>query len=160
MRRTAVGLAVGVLLGGCADPYRSAPRPAAPPVSALSVAPAADAARTFALRWINWDWRDASTQQQVLSRLAAGELAVQLLANAASARIGASLQRDKPSRRGRVAAAEVRTAGAAARGLVVTREQSYTAGRADLGGSHYRVYLVRLVRRDARWEVSAWKPQP
>lgn len=153
--------AVSILLVGCADPYRSAPRRASPAVSALRDAPAKAAARAFARRWINWDWRDASEQQRSLARLAAGELAVQLRANAASARIDASLRRDKPSRQGRVAAVDVTLTGARARGLIVTREQSYSAGRADLGGLRYRVYLVGLVRRgDVRWEVSAWQPQP
>ena len=31
-----------------------------------------------------------------------------------------------------------------AAGIVVTREQTYTDGRADLGGQRYRVYLIRL----------------
>ena len=55
----------------------------------------------------------------------------------------ASLRRDTPGvarygRRDRPA----RRRAAAPRGLVVTREQTYTAGRADLGGRRYRVYHV------------------
>jgi hypothetical protein len=45
-------------------------------------------------------------------------------------------------------------------GLVVTHEQSYTDGRADLGGAHYRVYLTALEREGRRWEITRWEPQP
>ena len=49
---------------------------------------------------------------------------------------------------------------AQAAGIVVTREQTYTDGRADLGGRRYRVYLIRLTREPNGWGVSAWEPQP
>ena len=45
-------------------------------------------------------------------------------------------------------------------GLIVTLEQTYTDGHADLGGARYHVYRVRLSRARHRWEVTAWQPQP
>lgn len=161
MRRLAIAAALAVLLGGCADPYRHVPRGVTPRPTpqARPIAPTATA-RAFALRWVNWDWRSAAAQQGALAQLAAGQLAIDLRANAASARIDASLQRDKPRVRGSIAAVDLTTGAGVAQGLVVTREQSYTAGRSDLGGPHYRVYTARLMRHGSVWEVSAWQPQP
>jgi hypothetical protein len=59
-----------------------------------------------------------------------------------------------------VAAISVSAHGGQASGLVVTHEQTYTNGRADLGGQRYRVYLIRMKRERHRWGVSAWQPQP
>jgi hypothetical protein len=112
------------------------------------------------MRWINWDWRTAAKQQRALAHLAAGELARTLRANAASARIDATIARDKPSSRGTVAAIQLTRTGTAAAGLIVTHEQRSTGGRADLGGQRYRVYLVALQRRGGKWKVSRWAPQP
>ena len=112
------------------------------------------------MRWINWDWRTAAKQQRALAQLAAGELARTLRANAASTRIDATIARDKPGSRGTVEAIQLTRTGTAAAGLIVTREQNSTGGRADLGGQRYRVYLVALQRRGGKWEVSRWAPQP
>jgi hypothetical protein len=118
------------------------------------------AAQAFAVTWVNWDWRSSEQQQQQLARLAVGKLARQLQASAADARRDASLARDKPGSRGAVAATNLRVDGRRAQGLVVTREQTYTAGRADLGGQRYRVYRVALVADHKRWGASSWQPQP
>jgi hypothetical protein len=182
---TAVALAAALALGGCHDPYAShrsqpqpthttttapapgdaaAPGPAAPPLPdprPQSSRAARAAARSFATRWINWDWRSAARQQRALAKLTGDELARTLLANAESARIDATLMRDKPGSRGSVAAIDLkRTDAAGAAGLVVTHEQSYTDGHADLGGQRYHVYLIALRRQSGRWEVSRWAPQP
>jgi hypothetical protein len=173
-------------LVGCQDPYArdhtESPRAPAQPTTAaptaterpgrsttLSPAPDAPApssrsaratARAFGSRWVNWDWRTATGQQGALAGLAAADLASQLRANARSARIDATLARDRPGSRGRVLAVQVSTSGGRAAGIVVTREQTLTDGRADLGGARYRVYTIRLVEIRRYWEVSAWTPQP
>lgn len=162
---------------GCADPYerqqrarRTAdpaqtvtPGPPAGPISTatptLGRSPRATS-RAFAERWVNWDWRSASTQQRALARLATGSLAAQLRASARSSDVDASLRRDTPGVRGTVAAISLRTRSRRANGLIVTREQTYTAGRADLGGRRYRVYRIKLAGTSRGWEVSAWQPQP
>lgn len=162
MKRVASIALMGVALGGCSDPYAHTSRGVTPPSPRPVQEPesATTAARAFARHWVNWDWRSAGPQQRALSDLAAGRLASDLRASAASARIDASLTRDKPSVRGDVAVVHLAARRSRATGLVVTREQRYTAGRADLGGSRYRVYAITLARDGARWEVSAWKPQP
>ncbi len=181
---SALAAVLALAITGCQDPYtsdrtRAAPtptngrvatprdddRPGPPagplPATAQSLSPSGRrAARSFATGWINWDWRSAASQQRALARLATGDLARQLRANASSARIDASLARDKPGSRGTVAAIELSANHARAVGIVVTREQSYTAGHADLGGQHYRVYRTRLIHERNGWRVSAWEPQP
>jgi len=172
-----------VALAGCADPYardRAQPAPEPPPRSgspsdnarpgppAAPVTPAPApatasvrrAARSFAARWVNWDWQHAAGQQRALSRLATGALAEQLRANAASARIDATLARDRPGSRGSIVTTALRANRAQAGGIVVTHEQALTDGHAALGGLRYRVYVVRLRRAPGGWEVSAWQPQP
>jgi hypothetical protein len=177
-------IAAVLALAGCQDPYandhaRPAPAttqhvaeapsdtaqpgpPAAPPPAAPRQPSASprQAARTFAARWANWDWRTASRQQRALARLAVGRLAQQLTANASSARIDATLARDRPGVRGDVAAIDLDVRATRATGIVVTHEQTYTDGRADLGGGRYRVYLIRLASHRGGWGVSAWEPQP
>jgi hypothetical protein len=150
---------------GCQDPYARPERPSAapattPPVASRDADGARGAARIFASRWVNWDWGTAGAQQRALALLAVGRLAVDLRANASSARIDASLARDKPSSRGDVVATDLRGEAASATGIVVTREQTYTAGHADLGGRHYRIYRVRLTLSNGRWEVSSWERLP
>lgn len=182
----AATLALIVALAGCEDPYsheRTAPsdartshtatrgdvnRPAAPPARPLPEpanrqpvrTSAREAARVFAWRWVNWDWRTAARRQRALARLADGDLARQLDANAASARIDATLARDRPGSRGVVAAIELTVHDTRVSGLLVTHEQTYTDGRTDLGGRRYRVYLIGLKRDRRGWVVSAWQPQP
>lgn len=184
MTRDPAGLAALAVLciavAGCKDPYAgeraAAPRPAvstagdvtrpgpradaipATPQRPLRSPPAA--ARAFAATWVNWDWDTIDRQQRQLARLAVGELARQLNATATSTRRDASLARDKPGSRGKVAATNLRVDGRNAHGLVVTREQTYTDERADLGGQRYRVYRIRLVAGDQGWGVSAWQRQP
>jgi hypothetical protein len=150
---------------GCQDPYSRPERPtAAPatttPVTSRDASGARAAARIFASRWINWDWRTASKQQRALALRAGGKLAVDLRANASSARIDASLARDKPSSRGDVVTTDLRGQATSATGIVVTREQTYTAGHADLGAQHYRVYRAHLTLTNGRWEVSSWERLP
>ena len=178
--RLAALAALAVSVSGCQDPYaneRARPpkfatrttseveRPG-PRAGAIPAPPrqprrsAGAAAQAFAVTWVNWDWRSSEEQQQQLARLAVGELARQLEASAASAPRDASLARDKPGSRGAVAATNLRVDGRRAQGLVVTREQTYTAGRADLGGQRYRVYRVALRADQKRWGVSSWQPQP
>jgi hypothetical protein len=177
-------LALAVAITGCQDPYaRDRAEPASAPTAEPSAAPshvsqpgppprlvpsnaahrlpsARAAARSFATRWVNWDWRSAASQQRTLAHLATGDLARQLRANASSARIDATLARDKPGSRGSTAAIDMKTGNAEAAGIVVTREQTYTNRRADLGGRRYRVYLIHLKRDQDGWGVSAWRPQP
>jgi len=174
---------LAVALAGCADPYahdraqpaqEPGPQPGSPsdparpgpraapiaPVPARAATSARRAARTFAARWINWDWQRAAAQQRALARLATGALAQQLRANAASARIDATLARDRPGSRGTVVTTALRVSNAQADGIVVTHEQALTDGHAALGGLRYRVYIIRLARMPSSWEVSAWQPQP
>ena len=159
---------LALAIAGCQDPYASHDRPRprtptaeAPATTAVPRASSTErAARTFASRWINWDWRTAGTQQRALARLADGKLAEELRANAASARIDASLARDKPSSRGDVVATDIDGHAASTAGVVVTREQTYTAGHRDLGGQHHRVYRIHLTLTNGRWEVSSWNPLP
>ena len=162
-RRVAAAVAVAIAAGAlasCGDPYAQ-PRPSTPPAGrppVSSTAGAKAAARAFAARWTTWDWRSIAAQQRSLARLATGELAAQLRADTRTAE--ARLAHDKPSTRGAVAAISIHVLGRTAAGLVVTREQTSTAGHPDLGGLRYRVYLVELESVERRWEVSAWAPQP
>jgi hypothetical protein len=143
------------------DISRPGPRiPSPAPATARGSRSPRRAARSFAVRWVNWDWRTLAEQQRSLAGLATGLLAQRLRANGGSARIDASLARDKPGSRGAVAVIDLRAVGDRAWGVVVTREQSYTGGRAELGGRRYRVCLIRLSRARNGWEVSAWEPQP
>jgi hypothetical protein len=168
MTHRRVHLAVVVLAlvaAGCRDPYsqpdRRAPTAdAARPREHRDPADAERATRTFATRWINWDWRQAGAQQRALARLASRQLAADLNANARSARIDATLARDKPSSRGTVIGVDLPAAGATRSGVVATREQTYTAGQPDLGGQHHRVYRIRLTASHGRWEVSTWQRLP
>ena len=176
----AIGL-VACIATGCADPYEqkppsnvrgdssadaspaATPRRSAGPIEPSERTPGPSprvTARRFATRWVNWDWRSAAAQQRALARLATGALAAQLRASARATRVNESLRRDTPGMRGAVAAINLRTRAGHARGLIVTREQTYTAGRADLGGRRYRVYQVELVASARGWEVTAWQPQP
>ena len=181
---TALAVALALVIAGCQDPYagdraRSAApatqgteatpgdidRPGPPagpaPVAATHPSPSVRrAARLFAMRWVNWDWRSVAGQQRALARLALGDLSRALLADASSARVDASLARDKPGSRGTVAAIELKASDRRAAGIVVTREQTYTDDRANLGGPRYRVYLIRLSSELHGWGVSAWEPQP
>jgi hypothetical protein len=185
-RITLVSVLASLLVAGsgCQDPYSSQPslsspsptgnreatpgdtsrpgprNPAPAPATAGGSRSPRRAARSFATRWVNWDWRTAAEQQRALARLATGPLAQRLRANGGSVRIDASLARDKPGSRGAVAAIDLRAADDRASGVVVTREQSYAGGRADLGGRRYCVYLIRLSRERNGWEVSGWEPQP
>ena len=179
-----ITIALALTIAGCQDPYARQtarqpaqttsdpattpeddvrPGPSAGPLPAAPQRPARSArlaARAFATRWANWDWRDVARQQRTLARLAVGELARQLGANAANVRTDATLARDKPGSRGTVAALQLKRSGLRAAGIVVMREQTYTDGRADLGGQRYRVYRIRLHRHQGGWGVSAWEPQP
>ena len=179
-----LAVALTVTMSGCQDPYaRDRARPASAPAARPSAAPsdisqpgppagsvpstaarrapaARGAAGSFATRWVNWDWRSAAGQQRTLARLATAGLARQLRANASSARVDATLARDKSGARGSVAAIDLKAGTTEAAGIVVTREQTYTNGRADLGGRRYRVYLIHLARDQNGWGVSAWEPQP
>jgi hypothetical protein len=166
MRRASALLVLVLVLVGCRDPYAAERATTSASTTTTTVAEPAgggssgDAARTFATRWVNWDWRSAADQQRTLARLATGHLARDLTANARSARVDATLVRDRPGSRGTVAAVDLTTSQNRASGIVVTREQALTDGNPDLGGSRYRVYLPELVHNDGRWEVSAWQPQP
>ena len=182
-RKLSVLITIARVISGCQDPYasqntrqpaqstkpattpgdhvRPGPPAGPPPAAAQRPSPSPRlAARAFATRWANWDWRNAARQQRTLARLANGELARRLHSNAESARIDATLARDKPGSRGTVATTNLKTTGSRATGIVVTREQTYTDGRADLGGQRYRVYRIRLHRHRDGWGVSAWEPQP
>src|SRR6185437_6883018 len=109
------------------------------------------AAATFARAWVNWDWRAVAAQQRALARMAVGPLAAELQANAQTASADASLSRDRPSSRGSIVASDLHPNRGRVSGLVVTREQTYTDGHADLGGQHYRVYQAVLVRAKSGW---------
>lgn len=162
-------LVAGFVVAGCADPYarhaesgvsgHGATRPASPAVRSPEPSASA-AAKAFATRWVNWSWRSVTAQQRALARLATGSLADELRADARASALDESLARDKPAGRGRVAALELRPRGRGAAGLVVTREQTYTDGHADLGGLRYRVYEVAVVPTARGWQVSSWAPQP
>jgi hypothetical protein len=174
-----------VVVAGCRDPYTNDQRPSSLPAAPVTrtatvgdgdspgppIVPTSDresdrrasareVAAAFARGWSNWDWQRAAVQPRALARLATGGLVAQLRSSARSASADASLARDRPGARGSVIAVDLKqTDGAARAGVVVTREQSYTGGHADLGGEHYRVYLVRLVHVAGGWVVSEWAPQ-
>jgi hypothetical protein len=153
---------LAVALTGCKYPYpRGQPAPATSRstqhaddqqsslsgVVTTSARPSSVSARQtaelFARSWVNWDWRSAAEQQRALARLATGTLAGRLQANADSARINASLARDKPGSRGSIAAVDLIAHGSGAAGIVVAREQTYTDRHAGRGGRHFRVYRNR-----------------
>jgi hypothetical protein len=163
MRRLALLAVLVIGLAGCQDPYHHTDtvQSVARPQSATVIRTAPDAiARAFAKRWVNWDWRTAAARQRELARMAAGALATQLRANAGSVRLDATLARDRPGMRGTVAIVDLAQRRAAATGLVLTREQTYTNEHADQGGPRYRVYRVALIGAAGRWEVARWEPQP
>jgi hypothetical protein len=184
MTRAALALlaalaAVAFGLAACQDPYQTNqpdPRPTAtgtPPTHgdtratpARSITPheratgARAVALAFARAWSNWDWRTAAGQQRALAQLAVGRLAAQLRANADAAGSDASLARDRPGSRGRVIAVDLQRHHQGVAAVVVTREQTYTDGHADLGGQHHRVYRAALSRSALGWGISAWTPLP
>lgn len=152
-RRVIAALVVGIAVTGCQDPYAQPPSPRPTP-------PAADGrdevVRAFATGWITWDWQSVAEQQRSLARLATPMLARQLRQDAATSRGAAVLARQRPGVRGRLVVLKLSTAG---RGLVVTQESTLTDGQADLGGEHYRVYLVSTRKWRGQWKVSRWEPQ-
>ena len=176
----ALAVAIGAATAGCQDPYASTdpqrefapdaarrhasrPGPAARPLvpgAARGSRSPRRVASSFGELWVNWDWRTVGGQQRALARRATGQLARQLQANASSARIDATLARDKPGSRGAVTAVDLIATRERVTGIVVTREQTFTNGRADLGGRRYRVYRIHLRRDQDGWEVSGWEPQP
>ena len=89
-----------------------------------------------------------------------GRLAARLRADADAAARDETLARDKPANRGTVAAVSLNPRPGSARGLVVTRERTYTNGHADLGGARYRVYRVAISASHDGWTVTEWAPQP
>lgn len=148
-------LSLALLAAGCQDPYRDAPRP-----TAATPQPAAgrDAViHDFATRWINWDWQSMPEQQRALARLASPNLARRLRAAGSSARVAATVSRDRPGSRGRLVLIRMTSA---RDGLVLTQEETLTDGHADLRGEHYRVYLVSATELHGEWKVRRWEPQP
>ena len=161
VRHIALLATVACAAAGCQDPYRDRSSPATPKAPrAAAPSSAADATRAFAKRWINWDWNTLPHQQRSLARLADRRLAASLRADADAAARDETLARDKPANRGTVAAITLTPSLRNARGLVVTRERSYTNGHADLGGARYRVYRVAISARHDGWTVTEWAPQP
>lgn len=159
-----------LVVAGCTDPYakerarkpgdgQGATRPVATAAPSTQ-ASASTAASAFATRWVNWDWRSVAAQQRELARLATGSLSVELRTDARASELDKSLARDKPGERGTVAAVVLRRRRRGAAGLVVTREETYTDGHADLGGVRYRVYKVAVLSTAGDWRVSSWAPQP
>jgi hypothetical protein len=160
-RHIALLASVACAAAGCQDPYRersavvpTAPRRTAAPSSST------DTATAFAKSWINWDWNTLPHQQRALARLAGGRLATGLRADADAAASDETLARDQPANRGTVAAISLNPSPGSARGLVVTRERTYTNGHADLGGARYRVYRVAISASHDGWTVTEWAPQP
>lgn len=146
--------ALAVVVTGCQDPYdepRRPPRPTPPAAVGRD-----EVVRAFAKGWINWDWQSVADQQRSLAGLATRVLARQLRQDAASSRNAALLARQRPGSRGRLVVLELSSAG---RGIVVTQESTLTDGHADLGGEHYRVYLVSTRKWRGEWKVSRWEPQ-
>jgi hypothetical protein len=180
-RQLRAATAIALVLAACRDPYQreqaqtpsrpansapgdvegAGPRAgAAPAMPAQRARSAHAAARAFASAWINWDWRTLADQQRALARLAADRLAAELRADAKTAAADTSLARDRPSARGRVIAVDLRADGGRPSAVVVTREQTYSSGHADLGGQQHRVYQARLSRGPHGWQVSRWTPLP
>jgi hypothetical protein len=129
-------------------------------VQDAQVRSAREAVRAFAAAWVNWDWRKLAAQQRRLAGLATGRLAAELRANAKASAVDASPAQGRPSSRGNVVAIALHTRRSAASALVVTREQTYTAGHGDLGGQHHRVYRALLARGARGWEVTGWTRLP
>jgi len=130
------------------------------PLRTAAPSSSADTVTAFAKRWINWDWNTLPHQQRSLARLAGGRLAAGLRADADAAAGDETLARDRPANRGTVAAISLNPSPGSARGLVVTRERTYTNGHADLGGARYRVYRVAISASHDGWTVTEWAPQP
>jgi hypothetical protein len=177
----ALAAALALILAGCQDPYQREPAPpratpaagvagdaerpgarppAVPAVPDTQARSALAAARRFARAWVNWDWRTLPAEQRALARLTTGRLADELHTNAKTTAADASLARDRPSSRGHVIAVALRASHRTAEAVLVTREQTYTAGHADLGGRHHRIYRARLTRGIDGWELRAWTPLP
>jgi hypothetical protein len=173
------------LVAGCEDPYRQdaerrdEPRPAVrdqshggerPPVAREhDSAPAvtSDAQRTrraavdaFCSQWVNWSWRTIERQQRRLARLATGQLARQLAAEARLRAQDQALRRDRLGTRGRVVAIDVKPGGATRDAVCVAWQQQLAHGRADAEGARHRVYLTTIQRAGAGWAVRRWEPQP
>ena len=138
-------------------------RPAAGPVPAARRAGAfgTRAARSFATRWVNWDWRSAASQQRALARLATGGLARQLRANASSARVDATprarqarstrqRRRDRPQ--GRHAERARASSSRASRPTPTDTPTSAAGATASTSSASARDH--------DGWGVSAWEPQP
>ena len=161
VRHIALLAIVACAAAGCQDPYheRSAAVPTAPRRTAAPSS-STDTATAFAKRWINWNWNTLPHQQRALARLAGGRLAAGLHADADAAARDETLARDQPANRGTVAAISLNPSPGSARGLVVTRERTYTNGHADLGGARYRVYRVAISASHDGWTVTEWAPQP
>lgn len=172
MKRTTIAAVVlaGLTAAGCNDPYASRGPSATTPTSTVTVAApdraqadgaaARATARAFARRWVNWTWLTAARQQRQLARLATGDLAATLLANARSALVDQSLERDQPGSTGSIAGIDVTLNAGHASGVLVTREAPLSGEQADIGERRYRVYLVELQRTERGWGVSRWAPQP
>ncbi len=153
--RSGIAIVVlGLLYGGCADPYRVEPRPAPPAVPSPTTRDAV--VRAFATRWVNWTWQTVPAQQRALALLATPGLARVLRANGSSARIDAIVTRDRPGVRGHIIVVRMTSA---REGIVLTQEQTLTDGHPDLGGEQYRVYRVSTRGVRGKWKVSRWAPQ-
>lgn len=153
-RHVIAALAVCIVVTGCQDPYDESRQP--PRLTPSAADGRDEVVRAFAMGWINWDWQSVADQQRSLAGLATPVLARQLRQDGASSRDAAVLARQRPGSRGRVVVLKLSSAG---RGLVVTQESTLTDGHADLGGEHYRVYLVSSRKWRGAWKVSRWEPQ-
>jgi hypothetical protein len=183
-------LLASLALAGCKDPYtqstptggdpsrrherQQAERPQGdelPPAvspsagaAALPEPPARHSARAaleaFCSQWANWTWRTIERQQQRLARLATGQLAIQLAAEARLAKLDRTLLRDRLAMRGRLVAVDLDSPASPGRAVCVTREWEIQNGRGELGSGRHRVYLATLDRDRQAWGVSTWQPQP
>ena len=175
-------VAGALVLAGCQDPYQDRPGPEKAPSPPRATGPIGDerpptpvaaesaprprgpgaraALRSFCWRWANWDWRSLSVQQRQLFRLAVGELANQLQAQADQAERAGTARRDRLSVRGRIVTIDLQARHTDGRAVCVTREQEIHAGRGDLSGGQHRVYQAALDRDRRGWGVSRWEPQP
>jgi hypothetical protein len=186
---TALAVASVLALAGCSDPYAPGPAGGSPSASAPAATPSrpdvgdamsspaghpvpdeqagaraaqspAAVARAYARLTLNWEWNTLFRQLQRAAELTVGSLHAEVSRDAEGVRVDRSLRRDRRSSRGRVIAVVTRERGPTHRLVVVTSEQSLSAGRAALEGPRAKVYRATARLTRAGWRLATWELQP
>ena len=154
------------------DPYSMGQRKAQsrrPPPSASTpdrcrprcrpgIRPARAVVRTFAVAWIDWNWRTAEQAQRNRAALAVGRFREELLQDVRDARADRGLARQRLVSSGRLLAIALKAAGAKLSAYVVTRETVRSAGSPAIATPAVRVYRAVLERRADDWGILEWQP--